>query len=66
MKSMKCDMCKVSFDAEAFDAWVEQMKPHYAGAHADLMQSSADLSKEQQMKKMSEWMDAARARFDAL
>jgi hypothetical protein len=58
-------MCPTSFQAESFADWMEQMKPHYAQAHSDFMQSSASLPKEEQMQKMHEWMEAARIRFES-
>lgn len=66
MKTMNCDACDTSFSAENFEGWVEQMKPHYAQAHADVMASHATGNEEENMKKMKEWMDQAKQRWESV
>lgn len=60
MKAVTCDLCDKAFDAETFEDWLEQMKPHYMAEHADFMKASKDKSKEEGMK----WMEEARKRFN--
>ena len=66
MKSMKCDMCDASFEAENFEGWMEQMKSHYAEAHQDVMQGKMGLSPEEKQQEMMRWMNDARERFMAV
>lgn len=63
MKTLKCDACEEKFTADTFAAWVELMKPHYKNTHSDLMEQSAHLPQEEQMKKMQDWMKDAEMRF---
>ncbi len=60
MKTLSCDLCDVSFDAETFEQWFQQMLSHYKSDHADFMAAAADKPKEEGAK----WMAEARARFD--
>lgn len=61
MKTLSCDLCDRTFDAESFEDWFEQMKPHYMAEHADFMAEAANKSKEEGMK----WMADNKARFEA-
>lgn len=61
MKSLKCDLCEISFEAKSFDSWLEQMKPHYMQNHQDFMQANAKKGAE----GMKAWMLENKARFDA-
>lgn len=62
MKTMSCDMCDKEFSANTFDEWFGQMKGHYGADHADAMAQSANKSKEEGMK----WMSDMKAKFEAL
>lgn len=63
---MKCNACDATFSAETFEGWVEQMKPHYAAMHGDVMASKAHLSDAEKMKVMQDWMARANEQFDAI
>ena len=60
---MKCDVCDATFEAESFEGWTEQMKGHYTEAHKDVMEAHAGPDA---MKKMQEWMNDAKSRWDAI
>lgn len=59
MKTLKCDLCETTAEGETFEEWVEELKPHYMKAHADVMTDSSK-TKEDMMK----WMIENKARFD--
>lgn len=65
MKSVKCDLCDAVAEGETFEQWMENLKPHYAAAHADFMKAKSEMSKEQQMTEMQKWMEDNKARFEA-
>jgi|GEM_PF-272519 len=58
MKTLTCDLCDHTVSGETFEAWMENLKPHYMSAHADFMEQNAH-------GDMQKWMDDNRARFDA-
>lgn len=60
MKTLSCDICDTTFDAETFEEWFKQMMPHYMADHADFMEASKDKTKEDGEK----WMAAAKKRFE--
>ncbi len=60
MKTLSCDMCDTTFDAETFEAWFKQMMPHYMADHADVMEASKNKTKEDGEK----WMAEAKKRFE--
>jgi len=60
MKTVKCDLCEVTASGQNFEDWMKNLRPHYAEAHADVMNDS---SKTQQ--DMMNWMAENKARFDA-
>ena len=62
MKSMKCDICEESFEAEDFDGWFNQMFAHYNDAHADVMKEMEGRPREEG----EQWMADARAKFESL
>jgi len=62
MKSMKCDICDDSFEAEDFDGWFKQMFAHYNQDHADVMKGMEGKPKEEGER----WMADAKAKFNAL
>lgn len=66
MKTLKCDLCDHQEQGETFDAWMEEMKPHYSQAHADFMQQQSQKTKEEQMVEMQKWMTKNKERFEAL
>lgn len=65
MKILKCDLCDFEAQGETFEAWLENMKPHYAVEHADFMKEQSVKSKEDQMQEMQRWMEKNQARFEA-
>lgn len=65
MKTLTCDLCDHEAQGETFESWMEALKPHYAEAHADVMQGKADQTDEEKMTEMRKWMDENRMRFDA-
>ena len=50
---------------ETFGEWMEELKPHYAEAHADFMRQKGEQSEEEQKAEMQKWMVANKERFDA-
>lgn len=60
MKSLKCDLCDHVAEGKTFEDWMMALRPHYAKAHADVMN---DPSKGQ--AEMEKWMAENKARFDA-
>ena len=64
MKTLKCDLCEVTADGETFEAWMEELKPHYGEAHADVMNSNRGTPEEMQAE-MGKWMAENKVRFDA-
>jgi len=64
MKTLKCDLCEHEAQGETFEEWMNNLKPHYAEAHADFMKGKADLTPEQQKSEMQRWMDENKARFE--
>ncbi len=61
MKTLSCDMCDTTFDAETFEAWFDKMLIHYMADHADIVEAGKDKTKEDGEK----WMAESKARFDA-
>lgn len=60
MKKVKCDLCDHMAKGEDFDAWMQNLMPHYKTAHADVMADSGK-TKEDGMR----WMAENKVRFDA-
>ena len=65
MKTLKCDLCGFETSGETFEDWMNNMKPHYAEAHADFMKEKGSLSPSEQMAQMQKWMEENKARFEA-
>ncbi len=65
MKSMKCDLCDHEATGETFEQWMNALKPHYAEAHADVMESKKG-APEEMKAEMMQWMAQNKARFEAL
>jgi hypothetical protein len=65
MKTLQCDICEHEAQGETFEEWMNALKPHYAEAHAKVMQGKAGLSDEEKMAEMQTWMAENKARFDA-
>ena len=65
MKKLKCDLCDHVAGGETFEEWVNALKPHYAEAHAEVMQSKKG-TPEEMKAEMMQWMAENRARFDAV
>ena len=60
MKQLKCDLCGHMAKGETFEAWMQNLMPHYKTAHGDVMADSSK-TKEDGMR----WMAENKARFDA-
>ena len=60
MKTLKCDLCNVTAEGETFEEWMMALRPHYAEAHADVMNDPSH-GKEH----MEKWMSENKARFEA-
>ena len=65
MKTLKCDLCEVTAQGETFEDWMNALKPHYAEAHADVMNSKKGTPEEMKAEMMN-WMAENKARFDAV
>ena len=65
MKTLKCDLCEVTAQGETFEDWMNALKPHYAEAHADVMNSKKG-TPEEMRAEMMKWMADNKVRFDAL
>ena len=57
MKTLGCDICGYEASGETFEEWMEALRPHYAEAHADVMNDAAG--------DMQQWMTENKARFDS-
>ncbi len=64
MKMMKCDLCDHEATGETFENWMNALKPHYAEAHADVMESKKG-APEEMKAEMMKWMAQNKARFEA-
>jgi len=60
MKTLKCDLCEATAEGETFEAWMKALQPHYAEAHADVMNDSSKTKEDR-----SNWMAENKARFEA-
>lgn len=47
MKTLICDLCDHAETAKTFEQWVGKLRPHYASAHAEVMQGKAGLTNEE-------------------
>jgi predicted RNase H-like HicB family nuclease len=65
MKTLKCDLCDATAQGETFEEWMENMKPHYMDAHADMMQKMGEKSEEEQKAERAKWMEEMKAKFEA-
>lgn len=65
MKTVKCDLCDATAQGETFEEWMNNLKPHYAEAHAEVMQGKAGQTPEEQQADMQQWMTGNKARFEA-
>ena len=64
MKTLKCDLCDYEAQGETFEAWMVALKPHYAEAHADVMESKKG-TPEQMQEDMEKWMAENKTRFES-
>ena len=64
MKTLTCDLCDYADEGETFEQWMNALKPHYAQAHADVMESKKGTPEEMQAGMM-QWMTENKQRFDA-
>lgn len=60
MKTLKCDLCEITAEGEAFEAWMQNLMPHYMQAHADVMNDPSKTKEDQQ-----KWMVENKSRFEA-
>ena len=65
MKTLKCDLCDHEATGQTFEEWLNALKPHYAAAHADVMQGKSGMTEEEQKADMRNWMQVNKVRFDA-
>lgn len=65
MKILKCDLCNHNAKGETFEEWMNALMPHYMKVHADVMEKTGKMSKEDQKKHQQKWMVENKARFDA-
>lgn len=63
MKTLKCDLCEHEAQGETFEDWMNNLKPHYMSAHADVMTQHAGDPAEMK-KKMMVWMEENKVRFN--
>lgn len=59
MKILKCDLCEATAHGETFEAWTQDLMPHYMEAHAEVM-SDPTKTKED----MDKWMVENKVRFE--
>ena len=64
MKKLTCDLCDHLAQGETFEEWINSLKPHYAEAHADVMESKKG-TPEEMKAEMMKWMAGNKARFDS-
>ena len=64
MKTLQCDLCNHEAQGETFEEWMNALKPHYAKAHADVMENKKGTTEEMKAEMMK-WMAENKARFDA-
>ena len=64
MKTLTCDLCDHVAQGETFEEWMNALKPHYAEAHAEVMESKKG-TPEEMRAEMMKWMAENKARFDA-
>ena len=60
MKTLTCDLCNHKVQGETFEEWMNNLKPHYFKAHADVMKNSKHTKED-----MEKWMVQNKARFEA-
>ena len=65
MKKLKCDLCDHIAEGETFEEWMNALKPHYAQAHVDIMNSKQG-TPEEMKEEMEKWMVENKARFDSI
>ena len=59
MKTLTCDLCEATAEGATFEEWMENLKPHYIKAHADVI-SDPTKTKDDMMK----WMEVNKERFE--
>jgi predicted kinase len=65
MKTLSCDLCDYKAEGETFEQWMAALKPHYAEAHAEIM-NNKKRTPEQMRAEMEKWMAENKARFDRI
>lgn len=63
MKTLSCDMCDATAQGETFKDWMMALMPHYAKAHAEIMEQHKNDPKaaEEGQKK---WMEDNMKRWE--
>lgn len=61
MKTLKCDLCKVTAKGETFEEWMKALLPHYQKDHSEVMNDPRKTKKD-----MEKWMVENKARFEAV
>ena len=64
MKKLACDLCDYVAEGETFEEWMDALKPHYAEAHSDVLNSKKG-TPEEMKAEMMKWMAENKAKFDA-
>lgn len=64
MKTLSCDLCETTAQAETFEEWMGKMKSHYAEAHQDFMKQQSTGTDEEKKAGMQKWMAENKARFE--
>lgn len=65
MKTLTCDLCDATAQGETFEDWMENLKPHWAEAHGDIMKEKMTLPEAEQKAQMMKWMEENKARFES-
>lgn len=60
MKSLTCDLCDHVAVGNSFEEWMNNLKPHYMEAHAEVMSDPTKTKAD-----MEKWMTDNKVRFDA-
>lgn len=64
MKTLSCDLCDATAEAESFEGWMKALMPHYQKAHQDVMQKHAD-DPEAGKAAQQVWMQENMTRWEA-
>lgn len=65
MKTLSCDLCDTTAEAETFEGWMKALMPHYMEAHADVMKKHEE-NPEAGKAAQQVWMKENMARWEAV